>query len=772
MSGGGKKGGAGPTISNYHMSIHFGMCHGPVDSLRKIIIKEKEAWSGNLEDEGEIAIDRMDLFGGDEKEGGVRGIVRFMPGDAEQVVPDTIAAKFSRTAATMPAYRKIASVFFYAGDHRGSTSPEEPQFSAQGFLWMQNNPYLPTAWITASRTAKGLSAALETISVGGRWPDSNPAHIIYECMTDPEWGMGVSSSSINLESFEAVAQTLYDEDFGLSLLWTAQSTIEEFIGEIIDHILAMVYVNPGTGLIEIKLIRGDYDVDTLRVLGPDNCNTKTRQRKAWGETVNELVVSWTNPESEETETVTVQDSGNIAMQGGIVSDSRNYYGVRRSELAVLLGARDLRSASAPLLTVEIEATREAWDLLPGSVCRYTWPEDGLDNIVMRVGKVDYGKPGSPTVTATLVEDVFSDDPGVWSLPPGTAWVDPSQAPTPMTYQELYTIPLPPLITNGVVDSDEPDVNYPKVSVGLLATHDEADVINYELSGEKVLSTGQVYIGSLGNKYLSMRAELLVGLAIETESTIADFGAWVGNRPLPAIGDYLVFGAGGDSVCEWAMIQDYDDVTDEFTVIRGIYDTVPRAWPTGTPVWICTPTSSTVDTNERVATEVIDYYLRPRTSKGVLALADAPLTQFTATDRPYAPFRPANTQIDGVTFGTKTYDTETFADVPVSWVIRNRLHEDAIIRRWTDGTVPGEDGQTTTIRIYTEWGDVLAEHTGLTGTSFAVPYASFDYERYPRVAFIAERDGFESIQYASNVVAFELFGYGRNYGNDYGGTLGG
>lgn len=672
----------------------------------------------------------------------------------------------------MPAYRKVASVFFYAGDHRGSASPEEPQFSARGFLWAQNNPYLPSTWLTGSRTAKGLSAALESIVVGGGWPDANPAHIIYECLTDPDWGMGVSSSSINVDSFEAAAQTLYDEQFGLSLLWTAQSSIEEFIGEIIDHILATVFTNPSTGLIEIKLIRGDYDVDTLRLFNPDNCDTKSRQRKAWGETVNELVVSWTNPASEESETVTVQDSGNIAMQGGIVSDSRNYYGVRRADLAVQLGARDLRSAAAPLLTVEIEATREAWDLLPGDVCKYSWPEDGLENIIMRVGKVDYGKPGSPTVTASLVEDVFSEDPGVWSLPPGSSWVDPSQEPTPITYHELYTIPLPPMIDGGVVDADAPDADYPKVAVGLLATHTGEDVINYELSGEKVLNTGQVYIGSLGNKYLSMRAELPDALDIEAQTTISDFGSWVGNRPLPTLGDYLVIGAGGDSACEWAMIDDYDDVTDEFTVIRGIYDTVPRAWPIGTPVWICTPTSSTTDTNERVATEVIDYYLRPRTSKGVLALADAPLVQFTATDRPYAPFRPANTQIDGVTFGTKTYTVETFADVPVSWANRNRLHEDAIVRLWTDGTVPPEDGQTTTIRIFTEWGDVLAEHTGLTGTSFAVPYASFDYERYPRVAFFAERDGFESIQYASNVVAFELFGYGRNYGNDYGGTLGG
>lgn len=772
MSGGGKKKGASATISNYHMSIHFGLCHGPVDSLRKIIIKEKEAWAGNATASTDIGINLMNLFGGDEKEGGVRGIVRFMRGDTAQVMPDALAQKFGRTAATMPAYRGVASCFFYAGNYAGG-SIEEPQFSARGFLWMQNNPYLPAQWFTVSRVAKGLSSDLQTIpGVSADFPDSNPAHIIYECLTDTDWGMGMSSTGINVESFNEMAQALYDEQFGLSLLWTQSSSIESFIQEILDHILATIFVNPRTGLLQVKLIRGDYDPDDLRTFGPDNCNVKSRQRKAWGETVNELVVTWTNPASEEEETITVQDSGNIAMQGGIVSDSRNYYGIRRAELAVTVGARDLRSASSPLLSVEIEADRTAWDLLPGDVCKFTWPEDGLEEVIMRVGAIDYGKPGAPTISAALIEDIFADDPGVWSTPPASAWVDPSELPTPMTYTQFYTVPLPPLVAQGVVSIDEVDDQYPRVIAGLLATHTSEDVINYELTGEKVLTTGETYLGSLGTKYLSMRAELVEPLVEEARSVVVDFGTFVGNRPLPMIGDYLLIGEGTDSVCEWAVVESYGGSPEAFTILRGVYDTIPRAWPAGTPIWVVVIASTTTDTNERLAGGNVDYYLRPRTSKGVLALGDTTVAVATMTDRPYRPFRPANTQIDGTTFGDKVYLTETFADIPVSWSNRNRLVEDAQVLAWTDGNVTPETGQTTTIRILTEWGDVLTEITGLSGTSYDIPYSAFDYERFPQVAFVSERDGFESIQYAMNTVEFRLYGYGRFYGSDYGGTLGG
>ena len=57
----------------------------------------------------------------------------------------------------------------------------------------------------------------------------NPAHIIYECLTDRTWGRGYSSAEIDDASFRAAADTLYAENFGLSILWDQQQDIEAFI---------------------------------------------------------------------------------------------------------------------------------------------------------------------------------------------------------------------------------------------------------------------------------------------------------------------------------------------------------------------------------------------------------------------------------------------------------------------------------------------------------------------------------------------------------------
>jgi hypothetical protein len=134
---------------------------------------------------------------------------------------------------------------------------------------------------------------------------------------------------------------------------------------------------------------------TLPTIDPSNATLTNFGRKLWGEIVNEISVTWTNPDNEQDETVTVHDLASITTQGGIVSDSRNYYGVRYARSRKRLAARDLRSAGAPLATCDAEVDRTMWFLRPASVVLLDWPEYGLVGLVMRVTSIDYGKPGDP-----------------------------------------------------------------------------------------------------------------------------------------------------------------------------------------------------------------------------------------------------------------------------------------------------------------------------------------------------------------------------------------
>lgn len=746
MSVGGKKSKkAKQQVVDYYMSIHFGVAAGPLDAVLGIYVNEKEAWTGNVTSESDITVNRTDLFGGPKSEGGVKGNVRYLPGDVLQTMPDSLAARFGLTSATCPGFRGLSTMFF-----RGDGVNPFP-----GFLWSTNSPYLPPVWIRCQRSPKGMDP--EKAMIG---PDANPAHMIYECLVNDDWGMGASAEAIDDTSFEAAADLFIDEALGLSMLWTQQATVQEFVNEILNHVQATLFVDPRTGLITLKPIRGDYDADTLPILTPDNCKVLSWQDRAWGETINEIVVTWTNPTNEEEETVSLQDLGNIAMQGAIVSDGRNYYGVRNKDLAAKLAARDLRVAAAPLASCEVEASRAMGDLVPGSVVKLTYPEHGATESVMRVQKIDYGRPGEPAIKISLVEDIFTLPVSEFISPPSSAFVDQSEEPRPIDYVEIITMPYYVVVALGE------DLDYPEVISGVLAAQTGLDTVSFELLAETVLPNGSTALNSVGNRTLVGRATLSAPLSAEAISTNVNF-ANLTRGTVPVVAGFAFIGSGGDEGMELVLL-DTQSISG-WTLWRGVLDTVPRAWPAGTPVWFVSADTSIEDDNIRAGGESVDYKVLPRTSRGRLAEEDADLLSATLSDRPHLPSRPANFKIGATGFGTAAPAAEM--DVTTSWARRNRLTEDSQVLRWTDGDVTPEDGQTTVLRVYTLDGELLATHDDIAGTSFEVPYASFDSRSRGRVQAVATRDGLESLQGHSIDVAFTGLptGYGYDYGYSYGVT---
>jgi len=914
-------------VTEYYMSLHFGICNGPIDALLGITVKEKSAWNGHLSDLDDITISNPNFFGGVKKEGGLGGVATYLPGRSDQVLPDNLAVKLGRTSGEdCPGFRGLASLFFTGTGAITSPSPyplplpwATPTVSGgAGFYWTANSPYLPGVWATVRRAPVGLDPAYALVPREGNssktqmvhistaanmatnptdglengvtitgldpglvitlslpagqtytawsttgnpnintefstwdgaqnifWvipdaspddefsvgspstvydgyeaarvafnaldpninnltfsgassytfyikeqdsdpnsgglsiqlsypdvPDANPAHMIFECLTNTDWGMGAPSTIIDVASFEAAAVTLYGEYFGLSMMWTRQAAIEDFVSEILDHIQAVLYVDPATGLLTLKLIRDDYDAETLPELNPDNCDVTKFDRKLWGEIINEIIVTWTNPDNEQEETVTAQDLASIAMQGGsVVSASRNYYGVRYSGLATKLARRDLRTVGAPLASCEVEIDRSAYAIRPAACYKMTWPEHGLNGAVMRVMSVDYGRPGDMTIRAVLMEDVFSLDAGAYVEPEGSGWVDPSSAPEPITEARVITLPTF-LAAEAVAQVGGIDPVYPEAVAGILATTDNTDTFAYDLYTQLPLPDGSLQWTSVGTNNIIGRGALaadIVAEAATTSVTVTDFS----GQTQPSQGGFALIGAASDdeTVMEVAMVTAVDTGTGEISLARGVMDTVPRAWPLGTAIWFVDGETLFEDRQVRSAGETVEYKLLSQTSQGQLALADAPTLSGTMTERPWLPLRPANATVKGVAFQVEgdEIDADGDATIPVTWSNRNRLTEDSQILLWTDATVTPEAGQTTTVQVLDPADrSVVTTHDGLTGTAFDLPASSFGSLTLGIVRITSECDGFESLQGHELRVRVST-GYGLGYGLNYGGA---
>lgn len=605
--------------------------------------------------------------------------------------------------------------------------------AGKGFYWGANNPYLRTIWVRVRRAPKGLNPSIAMIG-----NDANPAHIIFECMTNRDWGMGASLGIFDIPSFENSAQTLFDEAFGLSIIWTRSTTIEAFITEVIDHVHGTLFVDPRTGLMTFKLLREDFDYDSLRIITPDNAKLTNFQRKTWGETSNELVVTWTNPANEQEETVAAQDLANISMQGGVISNGRNYYGIRNKDLAARVAERDLRASSMPLATCDVELDRTLWDIVPGEVVKLQWPEKGIAELIVRIGVINYGKPGASVLKTTVYEDVFSLPAAQYLEPPDTEWVDPGEDPAPLENTLILTAPA--FITATALALASPlDIVYPEVITLVLGAPDSPDDQAFELIGQITQSNGDLIYDSFGTRDFVGSALLADNIPAEIETVITTFDLPTGGSPL--VSSYLVIGSGDDETTEIALVK---EVTETGWVLsRGVLDTIPRAWPSGTRVWTLAPDKVFVDTTRRSEGETPEYRFLTQTSRGLLLFEDADAETAALTGRPHLPNRPANTKIGTTGFGT--FNATGLTTLPLTWENRNRLLETSQVLAWDGGSVTPEAGQTTTITTLTLGGAVISTIDGLTGTSHSLPISTFGGAGNARVRFTSKRDGFESLQ---------------------------
>lgn len=237
--------------------------------------------------------------------------------------------------------------------------------------------------------------------------DMNFAHMIREALTDTVWGMGNPESDLDDTAFRAAADTLYDEGLGGSFVLAQQMPVEDFLNDALRHISGVLYVDPLTGLIVLKLIRADYVVGDLLVLDESNISKiEEASRKQVGELVNTVTVTYSATMRGDQGSITLYDEGVVQSQGGTVSAKIDYPAITTPVNAAKLALRDLRLLSSPLLACKFIADRAAADLYIGKPFVLNWPDLGINNFVMRVNEIDIGNGINDEVKVSCLEDVF------------------------------------------------------------------------------------------------------------------------------------------------------------------------------------------------------------------------------------------------------------------------------------------------------------------------------------------------------------------------------
>jgi hypothetical protein len=532
-------------------------------------------------------------------DGGTSGRLQFWAGKPLQATNTDLQAA-QRGTDPMPTYGGLCYVYL---DGKYCFNPKD------GYSW-GNSESLPNVAFELERCpdplgmGDSIAAILSDRSPSGRIATTylsrgtgtymaNPAEVLYEILTNPDWGIGIPPVNINVASFRDSARILAYEKLGMNMILDTQSPLDDVSGDVCKTIDGALFTDPSTGQWTLRLVRDEVKLlavsgleDTEYFFGTpisftedDMIGAPTYTRGSWGDVANEVKIQYIDQmEGYAQRIVQVQDIANYQTQGEVVSVQNVYNGIIDSSVAIQLAYRDLRTVGFPRSRVTFTVNRRAYKLNPCDRFIFNYPSIGVLNMVMRVGDVRYGTLDNGQIQIDAIEDVFSLPETVYQEP-DSGWIDVSQID-----------PVAPVAVRGWELPYDVTRDGPRVTLGVLAARGDE------------YTTGARLFGAIDNDPFKEIKDIaytptgfVSGFLAERES-----GSDWGNDSAVIQGtvDFDAFAATAsntdgenlmlvnDEVISFRFLSENADGTWTISgLLRGVLDTIPAYHNTGDRVWL-------------------------------------------------------------------------------------------------------------------------------------------------------------------------------------------
>lgn len=251
--------------------------------------------------------------------------------------------------------------------------------------------------------------------------DADPAAVIYDLLTGFFGKIGLEGSRVGIISFQNASLTLFNESHGYSRSFEQGDDAANMIADVLRQIDGILYEEPTTGQITIKLVRFDYNVNDLDDINPDNASPAGDgwySVQGLSETYNAIRLTFTDRDKEYQDGIEVaQNMANVVAQGGrLRSLDLHMPGICTRALAQKVASRELAAVSSPLAKASVLCDRSFYPMRPGDVATFTWPELGIDHMVMRIVAVDLGTRHDGKIRIDMMRDIFDVSLGAFPIP--------------------------------------------------------------------------------------------------------------------------------------------------------------------------------------------------------------------------------------------------------------------------------------------------------------------------------------------------------------------
>jgi hypothetical protein len=532
--------------------------------------------------------------------------------------------------------------------------------------------------------------------------DMNPAHMIRECLVNNEWGYGYDESTdVDDTNFQAVADELYTEQFGLSYMWDDPNTsLDDVMQKFEDHVDCCIYVDRSTLKWTIQLIRADYDASTLPVFSMDSEITSVDSfaRPAFMDLINTVQITYATSIDGTSPTITVPNPALLLQQGVTQTQQTTYDMICNPSLAARVAQRDLLTQGQPLAsgTIYLVYNAETKVLHRGSVCKLTMPLHNMNETVVRVTEITFGDGTTKAIKMSFVEDKFALNNSV-PIPPPAPPSTGGESPVAVAVRAPMEIPYYFLVRGeGQTNVDNQLASNPETAVFGVAAARPANGLSADL-----------YIDP-GSGYAK------VGIA-----DFCPYGVLVADLPLP--------GVTGSDTFQLTSYEDLDEVednhiwlvddefvsgtfngTDTFTTVkRGVLDTLPALHTAGTAV-LGVMDYLDSDNVDYAAGETINAKLCTVATGGTLDLASAPADSVLLAGRAVKPYPPGQVKIAGAYFPATVSGTFT-----VTWAHRNRQQQTSGVPiGFTDDSITPAVNTRYTLQFKDSTGAVLVTQSNI------------------------------------------------------------
>ncbi len=642
----------------YAIGIDLACCHGPVDSFDGMLWDEKSCgWTPTTSgtDWAEYHFDDGYAFGGDEGSGGVTGNARCYLGVADPTIDSYLQAAAS---ANYPGLARVAHVVLRGG--------WDPNYTG---VYIGTSTYIKPLAISATRcpnTLPGITSGHHRMLTGTGYNgqneyDANPACMIYDTLTNVDWGLGMDPAAIDAISFAAAGETLYTEGLGLAMILEAGTTAADFIRDILRHIDGGLSADPTTGKLALKLVRGDYTVGSLLVLDSSCVSEVEFTRASWSETTNVVKITYTSrADNYQSQVLQWQDTANIQMRGETSVAQVSFLALTNKHAAGKVAARVLRATSSPLAKMTLKVNRKAWALRQADVFVLNWAPLGITGMVCRVTRPAGGELTNGQLTIECVEDAYAIATAAYGEPDDSQWVSSNGAAAACAQQRLLELPY------GLCGDDE-------VSVTALASRASSGLGGFQIwmqktfwgfvpgGGMGIVSTYKQNgsssdwkpCGVLAANYAQNTAyDDATGFVVNSVSDAGRLASVDPSERMSGLALVLV----DDEIMAYQNITTSGTTVTVAKVLRGVFDTVPAAHMAGAAVWFLSGDPGVTlppvqlgrlqDSVSSVTAKLLPYNLR-----NTLPIASATAATVSLINRSALPMPPRDMKVAGTSWPT-------------------------------------------------------------------------------------------------------------------------